>query len=109
MARRNASGPRPRPDVLVVGGGLIGLLTARELALAGARVEVVDDRQEGAASPNAAGMIAPIAESIADQAFARLSIRSRDLWRDLAPALERGERHVDRLRRLRLAPARARS
>ena len=89
MARRNASGPRPRPDVLVVGGGLIGLLTARELALAGARVEVVDDRQEGAASPNAAGMIAPIAESIADQAFARLSIRSRDLWRDLAPTLER--------------------
>ena len=89
MARRNASGPRPRPDVLVVGGGLIGLLTARELALAGARVEVVDDRQEGAASPNAAGMIAPIAESIADQAFARISIRSRDLWRDLGPALER--------------------
>lgn len=89
MARRNASGPRPRPDVLVVGGGLIGLLTARELDLAGARVEVVDDRQEGAASPNAAGMIAPIAESIADQAFARISIRSRDLWRDLGPALER--------------------
>ncbi len=89
MTRRNASGLRPRPDVLVVGGGLIGLLTARELDLAGARVEVVDDRQEGAASPNAAGMIAPIAESIADQAFARISIRSRDLWRDLAPALER--------------------
>ena len=89
MARRDASGPGPRPDVLVLGGGLIGLLIARELALAGARVEVVDDRQEGAASPNAAGMIAPIAESIADQAFARISIRSRDLWRDLAPALER--------------------
>jgi len=89
MARRAASGSGPRPDVLVVGGGLIGLLTARELALAGARVEVVDDRQEGAASPNAAGMIAPVAESITDQAFARMSIRSRDLWRDLAPALER--------------------
>ncbi len=88
MARRDASGPGPRPDVLVVGGGLIGLLIARELALAGARAEVVDDRQEGAASPNAAGMIAPIAESIADQAFARISIRSRDLWRDVAPALE---------------------
>lgn len=89
MAQRDASGPGPRPDVLVVGGGLIGLLIARELALAGARVEVVDDRREGAASPNAAGMIAPIAESIADQAFARISIRSRDLWRGLAPALER--------------------
>ena len=89
MARRNAPGPTTRPDVLVVGGGLIGLLIARELALAGARVEVVDDRQKGAASPAAAGMIAPIAESIADRAFARLSIRSRDLWRDLAPALER--------------------
>ena len=88
MAPRNASSPGPRPDVLVVGGGLIGLLIARELALAGTRVEVVDDRQEGAASPNAAGMIAPIAESIADQTFARISIRSRDFWRDLAPALE---------------------
>lgn len=79
----------PRPDVLVVGGGLIGLLIARELIRAGARVEVVDDRRAGAASPNAAGMIAPIAESSADAAFARMAIRSRDLWTRLAPALER--------------------
>ncbi len=89
MARREASGPGPRPHVLVVGGGLIGLLIARELDLAGARVEVVDDRRDGAASLNAAGMIAPIAESVADRAFARFAIRSRDLWRDLAAALER--------------------
>ena len=86
---RAAAGPGPRPDVLVVGGGLIGLLIARELERAGARVEVVDDRRKGAASPNAAGMIAPIAESVADEAYARISLRSRDLWRDLAPALER--------------------
>ena len=89
MTRRNGPGPGPRPDVLVVGGGLIGLLIARELDLAGVRVELVDDRRKGAASPNAAGMIAPIAESIADEAYARISLRSRDLWRDLAPALER--------------------
>ena len=82
-----ASGPRP--DVLVVGGGLIGLLIARELTRGGARVEVADDRRAGAASPNAAGMIAPIAESSADAAFARMAIRSRDLWTRLAPALER--------------------
>ena len=82
-----ASGPRP--DVLVVGGGLIGLLAARELTRAGARVEVVDDRRAGAASPNAAGMIAPVAESSADAGFTRMAIRSRDLWTGLAPALER--------------------
>ena len=83
------AGPGAQPDVLVVGGGLIGLLIARELDLAGARVELVDDRRKGAASPNAAGMIAPIAESVADEAYARISLRSRDLWRELAPALER--------------------
>ena len=77
------------PEVLVVGGGLIGLLIARELHLAGALVEVVDDSRAGAASPNAAGMIAPVAESSADEAFARMSLSSRDLWRELAPALER--------------------
>lgn len=80
---------RVSPDVLVVGGGLIGLLIARELHLAGARVEVVDDSRAGAASPSAAGMIAPVAESSADEAYARMSLISRDLWRQLAPALER--------------------
>jgi glycine oxidase len=78
----------PRPDILVVGGGLIGLLIARELIHAGARVEVVDDRRDGAASPNAAGMIAPVAESSADLAFAKMALVSRDLWTELAPALE---------------------
>ena len=78
----------PRPDILVVGGGLIGLLIARELHRAGARVEVVDDRRAGAASPNAAGMIAPVAESSADLAFAKMALASRDLWTELAPALE---------------------
>lgn len=82
----------PRPDVLVVGGGLIGLLIARELIRAGARVEVVDDRRAGAASPNAAGMIAPIAESSADEAFAKMALVSRDLWTGLAPALEHESR-----------------
>ena len=78
----------PRPDVLVVGGGLIGLLIARELIRHGARVEVADDRRAGAASPNAAGMIAPIAESSTDAAFAKMALKSRDLWIELAPALE---------------------
>ncbi len=88
MARQAVTRTQPQPDVLVIGGGLIGLLIARELVAAGARIEVVDDRREGAASPRAAGMIAPIAESSGDAAFARLSLRARDLWRDLAPKLE---------------------
>lgn len=78
----------PQPDILVVGGGLIGLLIARELLHSGARVEVVDDCRAGAASPNAAGMIAPIAESSSDLSFARMALVSRDLWTELAPALE---------------------
>ncbi len=82
-----ATGASP-PDVLVVGGGLIGLLAARAIARAGPSVELVDDGQPGAASPAAAGMIAPIAESSSDAAFARLALESRDLWRQLAPKLE---------------------
>ncbi len=46
-------------DALVIGGGLIGLACAVALARDGARVTVVDDRQPGAASPAAAGMLAP--------------------------------------------------
>lgn len=51
------------PDFLILGGGVIGLATAYGLARAGASVSVVDAGSPGRASPAAAGMLAPLAES----------------------------------------------
>ena len=52
------------PDVLILGGGIIGLACARELALRGLRVEVVERLPAGAeASLAAAGMLSPLGET----------------------------------------------
>jgi glycine oxidase len=50
-------------DVLVVGGGVIGLSSAWRLAQRGASVTVVDAVLAGAASGVAAGMLAPVTEA----------------------------------------------
>jgi glycine oxidase len=46
-------------DVVVVGGGLIGCATAATIADRGAKVILVTQRREGAASAAAAGLLAP--------------------------------------------------
>ena len=51
------------PDVVVIGGGAIGLAIAWRSALSGLRVTVVDDHNPGRASWAAAGMIAPVSEA----------------------------------------------
>jgi glycine oxidase len=51
------------PDVLVVGGGVIGLSSAWRLAQRGASVTLVDAGLAGAASGVAAGMLAPVTEA----------------------------------------------
>ena len=55
-----------QPDVIVVGGGLIGLCCATALARENARVMVVSAREDGAASPAAAGLLAPSVGVMAD-------------------------------------------
>lgn len=85
----------PHPDLLVIGGGVIGAACARALAREGVSVEVLEDSGEpGAATAASAGMLAPFADARpADPTFA-LAIRGRDLYRELAPAL-RDETGID--------------
>ena len=78
-----------QPDVLIVGGGVIGAACARSLALAGRSVLLVDaGGKAGAATPASAGMLAPLAETQDQDPLLSLRIRARDLYRDLVPALE---------------------
>ena len=74
-------------DVAVVGGGVAGLASARELARRGLSVAVLDDRREGGASRAAAGMLAPQAEADrADELF-ELLCASRDMYSDFTAAV----------------------
>lgn len=77
-----------KPDVLVMGGGIIGLACAHELAREGWKVEVLERRDAGAeASLAAAGMLAPLAESPAPGPFFDACRASRDLWVSWAATL----------------------
>ncbi len=46
----------PRPDVLVIGGGVVGTVAAIELAEAGARVEIVDAGTNAGSNANAGSL-----------------------------------------------------
>lgn len=67
--------------VVVVGGGVIGCAVARELALSGARVTLVERSQPGAnASWAAAGMLSPLAEADRPDPFLSLLLESRRMY-----------------------------
>ncbi|HKC64627.1 MAG TPA: glycine oxidase ThiO [Pyrinomonadaceae bacterium] len=76
-------------DVVVVGGGVIGLAIARALAMRGAgSVFLIERASLGAeASRAAAGMLAPQAEADGADAFFELACASRDLYPSFADAL----------------------
>ncbi|MDH3496256.1 MAG: glycine oxidase ThiO [Gemmatimonadota bacterium] len=77
-----------QPDVLVVGGGIIGAAVARALALDGLTVSVLDSgREAGIATQASGGMLAPLAEAHEGDPLIGIGIRGRDLCRQLAPAL----------------------
>jgi len=78
----------PRPDVLIIGGGIIGLSCARALADRGLSVEVLERHRPGTeASYAAAGMLAPLAEVPERGPFFEACRSSRDRWRGFAAAL----------------------
>ncbi|MGN6393036.1 MAG: glycine oxidase ThiO [Gemmatimonadales bacterium] len=75
-------------DVIVVGGGPIGAAAARELALSGRRVLVLEPSGErGQAWHAAAGMLAPQIEAEPDDPLLELGLAGRELYSALAPAL----------------------
>jgi glycine oxidase len=78
-----------RADVIVVGAGIVGAACARALAQRGISVLMLDAGDTpGAATEAAAGMLAPLAEAKADDPLLALSVRARDLYSELVPALE---------------------
>ncbi len=78
----------PTSDVLIIGGGVIGLATAVELRLRGATVTVLSRDFQAAASHAAAGMLAPQAEAIPDSPMRELCLRSLALYPDWVSKLE---------------------
>jgi glycine oxidase len=78
-----------QPDVIVVGGGLVGAACARQLAEQRIGVRILDSGAEsGIATAAAGGMLAPLAESAPENPLLSLSVRGRDLYHDLAPVLK---------------------
>lgn len=77
-------------DVVIIGGGIIGLTIARALAKRGARnVAVIEKHEFGReASWAAGGILAPQIEADRDDDFFRLACASRDLYPSFVKALE---------------------
>ena len=83
-------------DLVIIGGGVIGLSIARALALRGAHdILVIEKNQFGQeASWAAGGILAPQVEADCADDFFRLACASRDLYRSFAADL-RAETGVD--------------
>jgi glycine oxidase len=86
----NGSNEVPRfADVVVIGGGVIGLTVARALAQRGVREVCLIERAAlgTEASFAAGGILAPQAEADGRDEFFELACRSRDLYAEFAAAL----------------------
>jgi len=83
-------------DVIVVGGGVIGTAIAWRAAAAGLDVTLLDPRRDDGASLVAAGMLAPVSESIfGEEALLRLNLLAVRRFPAFAAELEeRTGQHV---------------
>ena len=81
--------PAGPPDVVVIGGGIIGSSIAWRAAREGMSVAVVDDSTRTAASGVAAGMLAPVTEiEYGEEALLQLNLKSSGLYEDFVRELE---------------------
>ena len=89
MVQTEIDDSKHSPDVVVIGGGVIGLTIARALAHRGAgEICLIERASLGhEASFAAAGMLAPQAEANSQDDFFRLACQSRDLYPDFASSL----------------------
>lgn len=73
-------------EVVIIGGGVIGLSIARSLGLRGVRDVIVIEKNDFGreASWAAGGILAPQIEADASNDFFRLACASRDMYRDFA-------------------------
>lgn len=76
-------------EIVIIGGGVIGLAIAIELKLRGTNVTVFCRNFQAAATHAAAGMLAPDAENIPNGAMRSLCWRSRALYPDWTHKLEK--------------------
>src|ERR1044072_2449093 len=85
-----------KAEVIIVGGGVIGLSIARELAQRGVRDLTLIERAEPGAEASwaAGGILAPQVEADRPADFFRLACASRDLYPEFAEAL-REETGID--------------
>ncbi|MEV7010993.1 glycine oxidase ThiO [Streptosporangium sp. NPDC051022] len=75
-------------DLLVIGGGVIGLSVAWRAARRGLRTAVVDPAPGSGASHAAAGMLAPVSEvTYTEEPLLRLGLASLDRWPAFAAEL----------------------
>lgn len=76
-------------DVVIIGGGVIGLAIARALGISGVRDVLLIERNSlgGESSSAAAGMLAPQAEANRAHEFFYLTCQSRDMYPGFAAAL----------------------
>lgn len=75
-------------DVVIVGGGLLGMLTALELVDAGAEVEIIDrGALGGEASSAAAGILGAQCEAVGPGKLFDFGVRAREAWPALASYL----------------------
>ncbi|MEC4806885.1 MAG: glycine oxidase ThiO [Jaaginema sp. PMC 1079.18] len=75
-------------EIIILGGGIIGLALAIELKLRGTDVTVLSRNFQESAARVAAGMIAPQAERIPPSPMLELCLRSRDLYPEWTRKLE---------------------
>jgi len=77
------------PDITVIGGGIIGLLTARELFLAGAKVAIIEKNEIGReASWAGGGILLPLYPWRQPEAISSLALQSLKLYPALTAQLK---------------------